>query len=58
MKFKEETRLKSPNQNIMPLSARVGEDNILYLGGIAATELVEKFGSPLWVMCQETIEHH
>ena len=56
MKFKEETRLKSPNQNIMPLSARVGEDNILYLGGIAATELVEKFGSPLWVMCQETIE--
>jgi diaminopimelate decarboxylase len=47
---------KTTNQEIMPTSARIDADNRLSLGGIDAEELLKKFGSPLWVVCQETIE--
>lgn len=46
---------RTPNQEIMPVSATV-VGNELYLGGLPATSLAEKFGTPLWVICQETIE--
>lgn len=48
--------VKSPNQSVMPLSARINQQNQLEIGGISATDLVKKFDTPLWIICQETIE--
>lgn len=46
---------RAPNQEIMPVSATV-KNNELYLGGLSTQSLAERFGTPLWVICQETIE--
>ncbi len=47
---------KSPNQNIMPVSAGVTRENVLTLGGVSTEVLARDFGTPLWIMCQDTIE--
>ncbi len=47
---------KSPNQDIMPLSAGVNGNNELTIGGITASELAGKYGTPLWIICQDTVE--
>jgi Diaminopimelate decarboxylase len=47
---------KSPNQNIMPLTAGVNGNNELTIGGITAGKLAEKYGTPLWIICQDTVE--
>lgn len=47
---------KTVNQNIMPVSAKIDSDDRLSIGGVAIDTLVQEFGSPLWVICQETIE--
>jgi diaminopimelate decarboxylase len=46
---------ESPNQSIMPSSATINDQNHLCLGGIDTSKLVEEFGSPLWVMCEDSI---
>jgi diaminopimelate decarboxylase len=48
-------QIESPNQSIMPSSATINEQNHLCLGGIDTSKLVEEFGSPLWVMCEDSI---
>lgn len=40
----------------MPLTAGVNGNNELTIGGITARELADKFGTPLWIICQETVE--
>lgn len=45
----------SPNQGVMPVSADIDQSNHLRIGGIDTVTLVEKFGSPLWVICEETV---
>ena len=39
----------------MPSSATINDQNHLCLGGIDTSKLVEEFGSPLWVMCEDSI---
>ena len=39
---------------LFPTSARV-DDGVLSLGGLTATELAERFGTPLVVYCEETL---
>lgn len=39
----------------MPTSATINDQNHLCLGGIDTSKLVEEFGSPLWVMCEDSI---
>ena len=39
----------------MPISATINDQNHLCLGGIDSSKLIEEFGSPLWVMCEESI---
>ena len=39
---------------VLPVSARV-EQGRLVLGGIAATELAERYGTPLYVYCERTL---
>jgi diaminopimelate decarboxylase len=45
----------SPNQNVMPASASVNNADHLTIGGLDTVELAREFGTPLWVVDQETI---
>jgi diaminopimelate decarboxylase len=45
----------SPNQQLLPLTARLTPENALEIGGCSVTDLVERFGSPLYVVDEETV---
>lgn len=45
----------SPNQVLLPLTARVNEGDRLEIGGCDVPDLVEKFGSPLYILDEETV---
>lgn len=44
----------SPNQELLPLTARVNHDE-LEIGGCDVTTLVHSFGSPLYILDEETL---
>jgi diaminopimelate decarboxylase len=48
-------RLPSPNQELLPLTAKVNRNDCLEIGGCDLTELVEQFGSPLYVLDEFTL---
>ena len=45
----------SPNQQILPLTARVVDQDHLTIGGCDVPALVEQFGSPLYILDEETL---
>lgn len=45
----------SPNQELLPLTAKVNSDDSLEIGGCDVTTLVEQFGSPLYILDEETL---
>ncbi len=45
----------SPNQELLPLTARVHHHDFLEIGGCDVTTLVEQFGSPLYILDEETL---
>jgi len=45
----------SPNQELLPLTARVNEDDNLEIGGCELKLLVEQYGSPLYVLDEFTL---
>ena len=45
----------SPNQRILPLSARVNGHDHLEIGGCDVVDLVEEFGSPLYILDELTL---
>ena len=45
----------SPNQELMPLTAKVNSNNQLEVGGCEVTKLVEQYGSPLYVLDEFTL---
>ena len=45
----------SPNQLLLPLTSKVDEKNRLIIGGCDVTTLVERFGSPLYIVDEETL---
>ncbi|MTJ06770.1 MULTISPECIES: diaminopimelate decarboxylase [unclassified Anabaena] len=45
----------SPNQQLLPLTARVNHHDNLEIGGCDVTTLVEQFGSPLYILDEETL---
>jgi diaminopimelate decarboxylase len=45
----------SPNQQLLPLTARVNRDAHLEVGGCDVVELVQRFGSPLYILDEETL---
>ncbi|MEH1854660.1 MAG: diaminopimelate decarboxylase [Nostoc sp.] len=45
----------SPNQQLLPLTARVHNHDSLEIGGCDVTTLVEQFGSPLYILDEETL---
>jgi diaminopimelate decarboxylase len=46
---------KSPNQALMPLSARVNPEGELEVGGCSVIDLVNRFGSPLYILDEATL---
>ena len=47
--------VNSPNTSIRPVTARTNSQGHLEIGGADTTVLAEQFGTPLWVMDEETI---
>jgi diaminopimelate decarboxylase len=45
----------SPNQHILPLTARVNDRDSLEIGGCDVPELVQQFGSPLYIVDEESV---
>ncbi|MEO0866836.1 MAG: diaminopimelate decarboxylase [Cyanobacteria bacterium J06642_11] len=45
----------SPNQRILPLSAQVNRDDHLEIGGCDVLDLVQEFGSPLYILDELTL---
>ena len=45
----------SPNQRLLPLTAKVNEKNNLEIGGCDVTKLVEQFGSSLYILDEKAL---
>lgn len=45
----------SPNQQLLPLTAKVNRDDFLEIGGCDVTTLVQQFGSPLYILDETTL---
>ncbi|MDJ0744766.1 MAG: diaminopimelate decarboxylase [Xenococcaceae cyanobacterium MO_167.B27] len=45
----------SPNQQLLPLTAKVNSDDNLEIGGCEIKRLVEQYGSPLYVLDETTL---
>ncbi len=50
-----ETLETSPNQSLMPLNAAVNDQDHLSVGGCDVVNLVEQFGSPLYILDEQTL---
>ncbi|MEM9117454.1 MAG: diaminopimelate decarboxylase [Cyanobacteria bacterium P01_F01_bin.56] len=48
-------RSSSPNQNLLPLTAEVAENDYLVVGGCDVPQLLERYGSPLYILDEETL---
>lgn len=46
---------RSPNQQLIPLTAATSEQGILTVGGCDVVELVQQFGSPLYIVDEQTV---
>ena len=53
--YENERDLFSPNRNLAPLSAEIDEEGILRVGGCNLSNLAERYGTPLYVIDEETI---
>ncbi|PPS39966.1 diaminopimelate decarboxylase [Chroococcidiopsis sp. TS-821] len=49
------TGAASPNQQLLPLSARINNRDRLEIGGCDVTTLVQQFGSPLYILDEDTL---
>jgi diaminopimelate decarboxylase len=49
----QETR--SPNQQLLPLTAKINDTDRLEIGGCDVVELVKQYGSPLYIVDEETL---
>ncbi len=45
----------SPNQTLLPLTAAVNEQDHLTVGGLDVVSLIEEFGSPLYILDEQTL---
>ncbi len=47
--------LRSPNQELLPLTAKVNSADHLEIGGCDVVTLVQRYGSPLYILDEETL---
>lgn len=55
LRYLETEGADSPNQRLLPLSARVNEHDHLEVGGRDVPDLVDEFGSPLYILDEATL---
>lgn len=55
VRFLPQVATTSPNQSLLPLTATVNERDCLEIGGCDVTTLVEQYGSPLYILDEETL---
>lgn len=48
-------KVRSPNLNIQPISAEINSAGHLSIGGCDTADLAHRFGTPLWVLDEQTI---
>ena len=53
--FEPNRDIDSPNRNISPVSSEINESEKLMVGGCQLSELAKKYGTPLYVIDEETI---
>ncbi len=46
---------RSPNQELLPITARINGDDCLEIGGCDVTTLVRQFGSPQYILDEQTL---
>ncbi len=46
---------RSPNQELLPITARINGDDCLEIGGCDVTALVRQFGSPQYILDEQTL---
>lgn len=51
----EAGKMRSPNQELLPLTAQVNSRDTLEIGGCDVTSLVAQFGSPLYIVDEMTV---
>ncbi|KAF3889126.1 MULTISPECIES: diaminopimelate decarboxylase [Nostocales] len=51
---RESTKI-SPNQELLPLTARINSRDCLEIGGCDVTTIIQQFGSPLYILDEETL---
>jgi diaminopimelate decarboxylase len=49
------THDRSPNQFLLPLTAQINQNDCLEIGGCDLSDLVQRYGSPLYVLDEETL---
>lgn len=47
----------SPNQRLLPLTAKINDKNHLEIGGCDVVDLVKQYGSPLYILDEKNIAH-
>jgi diaminopimelate decarboxylase len=52
---RNENAQRSPNQELLPLTAGINSHDHLEIGGCDVTELVQQFGSPLYILDEESL---
>jgi diaminopimelate decarboxylase len=52
---KVSSAIVSPNLSIMPATARINAANHLEIGGCDVVELAQNFGTPLWLIDEDTV---
>ena len=55
LKYLPQSQSSSPNQELLPLTAKVNDRDCLEIGGCDVTTLVEQFGSPLYILDEYTL---
>jgi diaminopimelate decarboxylase len=53
--FLKVAQSESPNQALLPLSAQVNSEGVLEVGGCSVVDLVNQFGSPLYILDEATL---
>lgn len=51
----QQTTQRSPNQSLLPLTAKVNERDHLEIGGCDVPKLLQQFGSPLYILDEHTV---
>ncbi len=55
LKYLPQSKSRSPNQELLPLTAKVNDKDCLEIGGCDVTTLVKQFGSPLYILDEFTL---